>query len=893
MRAGLMKAYKRLRLSFVLFCLVMLSLLIGAIAYAVLPRPELLGFQNYSIAFFDSNNKLLKVQLANDQRYRLYTPLNDIPKQMQEAVILYEDQSFYEHSGVDFVALTRAFWQTYVMGERRVGASTLVMQVARLRWKIPSSTLQGKAQQIYRAIQLSKHYTKQELLEAYFNLAPYGGNVEGIGAASLIYFGKSPQSLSLAEILTLAVVPQNPNKRNPSKASGMLALQLAKQTLFERWTEYHPQDAEYARFVELPLTSSSTKTLPQLAPHFTQYVSTQLPPWYQYQFASSANNTLPNKNIQPDNKVGSKVVTSLDYKVQEVLEKALKGYVDQRTQSGITNASALLIDYQSMQIKAMIGSADFTSQAIQGQVNGTLAKRSPGSTLKPFVYALALDAGLIHPMTMLKDLPTRFAAFSPENYGRGFLGPVSATDALVKSRNVPAVALQSALIKRSQEQSDDLSLYQFMQKANVQNLKPEEHYGLALSLGGAELTMLELVQMYATLANGGKYRRATSILNSVLNENQTLREEASFNASHSEELLSPEASFLVLNMLSQNPPPAEYSVHTRQLDKESVAWKTGTSWAFRDAWAVAVSGKYVLAVWIGNFEGQGNNTFVGRTAAGPLLFKLLDVLSDQNTQRSGAQKNLINVLSSVLDKPNNLNISRVDVCGTTGDLYETDCPQKAQTWFIPGVSPIKSSNIYRRILVDKKTGLRRCDRDLSLGEWQVFEFWSSDFIEQYKKAGIFIQPVPAFMPRCNTTAVRQSAFHHDAGAALSQNEGQQASAPKIVSPLSNVEYLTSAQDTAQIELKATVAADTSTLHWFVDGRYIGRQGFGEQSVGEQSVGKQNSGEQNPQSNKALGENKSKIIWPAKPGRYIVSVADNHGRSVSVEVNIVVKAPGAS
>lgn len=880
-----MKVFGRLRLRFLLFCLVILSLLLGAITYSVLPKPELLGFQSYSIAFFDSNNKLLKVQLANDQRYRLYTPLKDIPKAMQKAVILYEDQSYYEHSGVDLAALMRAFWQTYVKGERRVGASTLVMQVARLRWKIPSSSLSGKAQQIYRAIQLSKHYTKEELLQAYFNLAPYGGNVEGIGAASLIYFGKPPQALSLAEIMTLAVVPQNPNKRNPSRPTGMLALQKAKLALFERWIEHNPDDAQYASFIELPLSSASSKALPQLAPHFTQYVSTQLPAWYSYQFASTNNvngQTDSNKKM-----VGNRVVTSLDYQLQEVLETALKGYVRKHTQSGISNASALLIDVESMQIKAMIGSADFANKAIQGQVNGTLAKRSPGSTLKPFVYALAFDAGLIHPMSMLKDLPTRFAAFSPENYGKGFLGPVSATDALVKSRNVPAVALQSALLKVSQEENKYLNLYQFMQKANVQKLLPEEHYGLALSLGGAEVTMLELAQMYASLANGGKYRRAISILN----DNQNAIDTASFgktkrdtqrdaqSETNSETLLSPEASFLVLNMLAKNPPPKEYAVRSKQLEKEVVAWKTGTSWAFRDAWAVAVSGKYVLAVWIGNFEGQGNNSFVGRTAAGPLLFKLLDVLNGkQSTEPKQYAQSFVDTKK--------LNVYRLDVCRTTGDLYEADCPQKAQTWFIPGVSPIKSSNIYRRILVDKKTGLQRCDRDLNLGEWQVFEFWSSDFIEQYKKAGIFIKPVPAFMPKCNTAAIkRHTANHagslvgnHNRGTALTLKDAHQSNAPQIVSPLSDVEYLAGVQKSAQIELKATVSADVKALHWFVDGRYLGRQDFGEQYFGEQ----------NQQSNKASGENQSNIIWPARPGSYIVSVADDHGRSASVAVNIMVK-----
>jgi len=230
-----MRFNQRLALRFKVFVVIVLALLAGALAYLFLPKPDLANYQSYSTAIFDRHDRLLRISLARDDRYRLYTPIEDIADHLQRATILYEDQNYYEHSGVDYPALLRAFWQTYVLQERRVGASTIVMQVARLRWNIPSITIDGKIEQIFRALQLARHYSKKELLEAYLNLAPYGGNIEGIGAASLIYFDKPASALSFAEALTLAVVPQNPNMRNPSKASGMAAIALAKKRLLERW----------------------------------------------------------------------------------------------------------------------------------------------------------------------------------------------------------------------------------------------------------------------------------------------------------------------------------------------------------------------------------------------------------------------------------------------------------------------------------------------------------------------------------------------------------------------------------------------------------------------------------------------------------------------------------
>src|SRR5690606_5775570 len=234
-------------------------------------------------------------------------------------------------------------------------------------------------------------------------------------------------------------------------------------------------------------------------------------------------------------------------------------------------------------LKAMVGSADYFNKKLQTEVNGVIAKSSPGSTLKLIVYAMVMDQGLIHPICLLSDSPRRLGGFTPENYDKQFMGPILARDALIQSRNVPAVDLQSKL--------GDQSFYDFLIKAGIKDLKNEKFYGLALALGGGEVTMLELVKLYATLANKG-----------VLKELSAIKVDDSNILAKQKRMLSPESSYLILDILKDNPAPDELSVDLRYLDKSEIAWKTGTSWAFRDAWSVGISGSYVLAVWVGNFN---------------------------------------------------------------------------------------------------------------------------------------------------------------------------------------------------------------------------------------------------------------------------------------------------
>ena len=785
----------------------LIALLILGLLYLFAPKPEIKQFIPYSNAYFDKNGTLLRLTLASDDRYRLYQTLDAISPKMKAATVLYEDQHFYHHAGIDFSALLRAAIDTYIKKTRRVGASTISMQVARLRWRIPSNTIKGKLTQLLRAAQLSRHYSKDEILEYYLNLAPYGRNIEGISAASLIYFNKKPSELNLSEALTLSVIPQNPNKRNPTVKRNLAELRKARARLFERWVEINPDDAKLRSLIDLPLAVRTPEQLPFKAPHFINYVSKQQSQW-QYGF----------------------VDTTLNIHTQEKLESIVKKYVAGKAIKGIHNASALLLNYQTMSIEAMVGSADFHNAKIFGQVNAATAKRSPGSTLKPFVYGLAIDDGVIHPLTLLKDSPRRYGGFTPENYDKRFWGPILAKDALIQSRNVPAVDLQAQLKQRS--------FYQFLQEAGISKLKAESHYGLALALGGGEASMLELASLYAMLANQGVLKEIKSYINANTH-NDNANDKSTKNKQTlkpAKQLLSKEASFLVLDMLKDNPPP-NANTNFKHLNhglhkKNDVAWKTGTSWSFRDAWSVGVSGPYVLVVWVGNFDGKSNPSFIGRSAAGPLLFSIFNQLSNSE-QRAWE-------VSDTTDL-HNLNLKRVEVCAQTGDLYQSYCEGKKETWFIPGVSPIKVSNIHRKIPINIKSGKRSCFHKHGETEFKIFEFWPSDFIKIFEQAGISLKRPPAYDSQCALSGLSHS-----------------GKKPVITAPQKTIEYYIrlEREKDRQIPFKAITDPDVKTLHWFVGNTYLG----------------------------SVAPSKT-LLWNAKPGKFNIRAVDDSGRASSVNIVI--------
>jgi penicillin-binding protein 1C len=623
------------------------------------------------------------------------------------------------------------------------------MQLARMLYGIRSSSPGGKALQIARAFGLELRYTKREILEAYLNLAPYGGNIEGAATASLIYFGKDPGRLTLAEALTLAVLPQNPARRGPAAGSAARAtLRVARNALYGRWCLTHSVQPGEADALRLPTRLGSTGDLPFEAPHLV-------------------NAVLGGAGAGP-----SEIRTTLDARLQRLLERQVRAYVATQGRLGVHNAAAMLVDSRTMGVKALVGSADFFDAGIGGQVNGTAAKRSPGSTLKPFIYALGIDQGVIHPLTMLKDAPSSFGAYSPENFDGRFVGPLTARDALIRSRNIPAVYVASQLSKPD--------LYDFLTMAGVSGLQSREHYGLALVLGGGELTMEELVALYGALSNEGVVRPVRYRADQVLGQGIPV--------------LSPEAAWVTLDMLKANPRPDAPSSSTP--GPLPVYWKTGTSYGFRDAWTVGIFGPYILAVWVGNFDGAGNPAFVGAQMAAPLFFRVVDAVEAQRPTLGEPARTFP------------VHLSRVNVCAASGDLPNADCPRTVPTWFIPGKSPIRVSTLHQGLLIDDRTGLRDCPPYTpGPAHRVVYEMWGSDMARLFQEAGLPRRAPPPFDLRCETHAADV------AGGAP----------PQITSPLRGVTYSLRARRLGDetITFRATANGGVHAVYWFVGSSFVG------------------------------------------------------------------------
>lgn len=372
--------------------LVLITIISGIILYFAIPPTPLLEKVSFSQRVFDRNGELMSISLSKDDKYRIFTPLDEVPQSFIEAVLLYEDKHFYKHFSINPSSLIKAFYSTYLKNDRKIGGSTITMQVARLKYRINSATIFGKIHQIIKAIHIELHYSKDEILTAYLNLVPYGSNIEGISASSYIYFNCDLKGLNLIDILSLAVIPQNPLKRG---GNNLNILDMRKY-LFTKWLETHPKDIIYKELINLPIKFSQSKNLPFIAPHFTLDIL--------------ADNNSPI------------IYTTIDKSLQTILEKQVQLYVNDQKKYGINNAAVMLVDFTTMEVLASVGSSNFFNNDICGQINGVKSSRSPGSSLKPFVYALSFDQSLIHPLTLLKDTPIYYDNYKPENFDSRFAG---------------------------------------------------------------------------------------------------------------------------------------------------------------------------------------------------------------------------------------------------------------------------------------------------------------------------------------------------------------------------------------------------------------------------------------------------------------------------------------
>lgn len=731
------------------------AVLMLAFVWLLLPQPDLYPPEfRFSRTLEDRRGALLHLALTPDGKYRRYTPLADISPALIEATLTLEDRHFYDHPGVNPLSMLRAAWGV-VSGSTRGGGSTITMQLARLRYGLRTRTPWGKAWQMLRAVQIEKHHSKNAILEAYLNQAPYGGNVEGAGAASFLWCSKPAHDLTLREAVALSVLPQSPTTRRPRSTGDNASLSAAQHRLWERLRVERSLPADP---LDAAFTLRQMKPVPREAPHLARRL-----------FASKPAEDLATSGLP--------LRCTVDANRQRGVEQALNDYVDRKREIGITNACALLVHAPSREVLAYVGSSRFLDSAIHGQVDGVLARRSPGSALKPFIYALAIQEGLIHPHTLLRDGRMAFGSYNPENFDRNFAGPIAAGDALYHSRNIPAVALAQRLAVPG--------LYGFLKEAGVALPRPAEYYGLSLPLGGGEVSMEELAELYALLASDG----APSRLNYLKAE----------HAGGAKPLLTPEASHLTREMLRSREGELV-------MDDPAVTWKTGTSHGFRDAWAAGMRGDYVLVVWIGNFNGKANPAFIARECAAPLLFEIYRHVRLPMKREAPPE-----------------GVSQVELCAVSGQLPTPCCLHRIQGGFIPGVSPIAPCDIHREVLIDPASGLRVAHDDGKRSlKREVFEFWPPDLLELFKLAGVPRKTPPPLELNAASLAAA------DANAV-----------PKIVSPRAALVYTLQASSPARqtIPLRADAAPGVNRVFWFAGSRFLGASDPATPVMWTASVGK--------------------------------------------------------
>lgn len=690
---------------------------------------------------YDKDGKLLRAFLSLDEKWRMPVRLDEVSDRLKLSVLAAEDRFFYYHPGLNPWAIARAIWLNLKHRKIVSGGSTITMQVARMM-EHRDRTFLSKLIEMLQAMKLELLYSKDEILEYYLNMAPYGGNIEGIGAACYYYFQKSPAEISLAQAALLTAIPNSPCLLYPGNIPEHI--EKKKDDILKRlWERGEISREEYLEALKEEIAVENGG-MPFKTPHFTELVS----------------------RLYPQKQ---RVYTTLDLSIQTKCHKVLRRHLKKWRSMGITNGALVVIDNRNQAVRALIGSYDFFDELHSGQVNGALALRSPGSTLKPFLYAIGMDKGLITSSTVLYDVPVSYAGYTPENYDGKYHGVVTVKEALIHSLNVPAVNLLAKIGVGE--------FVSFLKRSGFSTLNSEDtDYGLSMILGGCGVRLIELTNLFSMLANGGIFRPLRYCEDEAMQEG--------------ERVLSSGAAYIITELLSQVVRPDLPLYWEFSLDRPKVAWKTGTSYGHRDAWSVGYTKDFTVGVWVGNFDGRGVPELTGSKVAGPILFDILNAITNKERVEW-------------FDRP--VSVSTRKVCARSGMIPNPDCPAVIEELYLPGVSPINQCDIHRVFYIDSLTGYRLCRSDLSERNYKrvVFEIWPSEVATWLERNGYPLDKIPPLLPESQKVMA---------------GEG-----PIIRSPDPECEYHIRQGvplEYQKILLDVSVANSVDKIFWFLDGNLI-------------------------------------------------------------------------
>ena len=691
----------------------------------------------YSTMIMDKNGEMVNAFLSTDEKWRLYVDQDVITEDFQKALLFKEDQYFYFHPGVNPLAVLRALYQNTIFQNRVSGASTITMQLARLLNPKPRTYI-NKIIEAFNALQLEFHFSKHEIFRMYVNLLPYGGNIEGIQSAAVLYFGKSPEMLSLAEIAALITIPNRPSS---------LAISHSKKNINKaknRWIEkfkdehYFPDDQldEAKSEIISPIRRSVPKELPHLSIRLKREVKKPV------------------------------IFTYIDTELTHKIENLVKSTTEKLIVENIHNATVLVVNNNDLSVVSYIGSSDFSDPRDGGQVDGIQAVRSPGSTLKPLLYGMAFDSGLITPKRSLFDVSMNFDGYEPRNYNEKFEGTINAESALAKSLNAPAVQLLH-----------DFGLESFINRlmaAGFETIsKQSNQLGLSTILGGCGATMEELVALYTSFANKGNLKPLK------FSKKEATRED-------SVQILTPQSTFILSNILKEVTRPDLPDKWQDSPNTPNVAWKTGTSFGRKDAWAIGFDTEYTVGVWLGNFSGEGSEKLAGTEIAAPLLLDIFSLLQRNN--------------QVWFQQPKGVDFKWV--CNISGQSPNIFCDHKVKDFYITGKSTYELCSHSKPVLISLDSSTSYCRTCMKYAD-NVIRAWypnySAKLISHFHQRDVSFQGIPSHYPYCERVYTGQGF--------------------EITSPTSNTVYYIDKTDTSSLLLEAQCPPNSNRLYWYINDKF--------------------------------------------------------------------------
>lgn len=660
--------------------------------------PKSLFADPYSTVVNDRSGMLLGAKIAKDGQWR-FPPVSIVPKQFVSAILTFEDKRFYDHCGVDFRALARAIIQNVKAGKIESGASTITMQVIRLSRKGKARTIYQKVIEMILATRLELRHTKDEILAMYASHAPYGGNVVGLDAACWRYYQKDPANLSMSEATMLAVLPNAPSLIHLSRSRDQLISK--RDRLLSRLRDAEVISEEDYQLSLLEVIPPRPFALPALAPHLLEYLDVS----YE----------------------GQLIQSSVDREMQDMISKIADRHCAFNQQSDIHNIGILVVDNETAEVLSYIGNA--SNAVSERAVDMVQARRSSGSILKPILYAHMLEEGALLPKALVKDVPMQFSGFSPRNYNKKYSGAMPADQALAMSLNIPAVyCLQQFGVAKFLDAARNHGITTLIQN--------EDHYGLSLILGGGEVKLWELCMVYANMAS--VLSKGSTSDNIALGRKLKLRmtDIIDSSAEGQRHILSAGAIYKTFEAMTTLLRPGQDGGWQQYDSSKPIAWKTGTSYGHRDAWAVGVSSRYTIGVWVGNADGEPKHGLIGVSLAGQVLFDLVGRLD----------------VGPFFDEPID-DLPAITTCQKSGYLAGPFCSAH-DTIFAPALGSRSPVCPYHSMIHLDKDGLQvnsECHEILQMEHVAWFELPPS-MAHYYHKLHPEYAPAPRFRSDCNASA---------------------------------------------------------------------------------------------------------------------------------------------